>query len=136
MPAFKLEMDDRALKSAYVLMAHDTSHDFFQPKETFRKVISRRGKLEGGAGDDMDEDLSPTPRDPSPRDPSPTGMIPEDDMDEDDTNEIDDEVKWWSIDDDTSLNKFIAYCIDIFDSICNMTKISSFRIILFFPIEG
>ena len=100
MPAFKLEMDDRALKSAYVLMAHDTSHDFFQPKETFRKVISRRGKLEGGAGDDMDEDLSPTPRGPSPRGPSPTGMIPEDDMDEDDTNEIDDEVKWWSIDDD------------------------------------
>ena len=94
MPAFKLEMDDRALKSAYVLMAHDTSHDFFQPKETFRKVISRRGRLEGGA-DDMDEDLSPTPRGPSP-----IGMIPEDDMIEDDANEIDDEVKWWSIDDD------------------------------------
>jgi hypothetical protein len=77
MPAFKLEMDDRALKSAYVLMAHDTSHDFFQPKETFRKVMYGRGRLEGGADDE--------------------GMIPEDDdMDE----VIDDEVKWWSIDDD------------------------------------
>ena len=116
MPAFKLEMDDRTLKSAYVLMAHDTSHDFFQPKETFRKVISRRGRLEGGADDDMDEDLSPTPRGPSPPgmipedddmdedlSPSPRGMIPE----EDDIGEVipeyigdADEVKWWSIDDD------------------------------------
>ena len=117
MPAFKLEMDDRELKSAYVLMAHDTSHDFFQPKETFRKVMYGRGRLEGGADYDMDEDLSL-------EDPSPPGMIPEnDDMDEDlspsatgaipeedtdeviheyigDEGEIDDEVKWWSIDDD------------------------------------
>ena len=98
MSAFKLEMDDRALKSAYVLMAHDTSHDFFQPKETFRKVMYGRGRLEGGADDDMDEVLSPSPR----------GMIPEeDDMDEvipgyigDEGVKIDDEVKWWSIDDD------------------------------------
>ena len=94
MSTTKLEMDDKELKGAYVLMAHDTSHDFFQPKETFRGTMSKRrggGVLEGGAEMDVD--------------------VGDDDGDEGDVGDVGDvgddgdggdvgDVDWWAVDDD------------------------------------